>query len=823
MILILSCVFGPPQGRGFIVPINTNPLGRPTRQSKPWGLGAGIFCGVLVLLLSFYPHGWAQQSAPNIADLAPGEYSLLVENDRISVHANAADLREVLEAIGRQGAVKVTIDPKVGGTATTSFTNLPLKEGLRRLLAGSYVLVFKRESTTGRERLLRVAVLQEGPTQASTPEPAASPAAAIGGVLGKEEKDAEYVPDEVFVKLKADAPEGAIHKVVSRLDATILKSYASIDFFLLKLPSGTTVAQAITGLESDPLVGVVEPNFIVYPDATLPNDLVDGLWGLHNTGQLVTGFPDGGVPDADIDAPEAWDIQTGSASVVVAVIDSGVDYNHLDLAANMWVNVGEEVPPGNGIDDDGNGYVDDYRGWDFRNNDNDPFDDLGDIGHGTLVAGIIGAVGDNGMFVVGVNWTVRIMPLKFLGADGTGDIAHAVEAILYAVANGANVMNNSWGGGATSAALLAAVQAANTAGVLFVASAGNTGSDNDTTPHYPSNLDVANVVAVAASTASDALLDSPPFISNFGANTVDLAAPGGAILSTSPSRVEGGEEVPGSLAEVNGTSYAAAHVSGGAALLMAQFPSFTHLQIRTLLLDWVDLKPAFSGKMVTGGRLNVFTPLNSANGGQPVVGNPGDQTNNEGDTVSLQIVASDTDGDGLTYSATGLPPDLLIDLGTGEISGDIGSGAAGVYAVEVTVTDDGSPNLSTSVSFTWTVNGDADPLTVTIDIKPGSDPNKIKFHRGGVKGSVKVAVLTTEDFDVSVVNEATITFAGASPKHCMLKDVDLDGDDDLLCMFQGKDIVDLDESSTEATLTGETSDGTPISGTDSVLIVPPKG
>ena len=693
------------------------------------------------------------------------------------------------------------------------------------------MLVFKRKSTTGRERLLRVAVLQEGPTQASAPEPAASPAAAqeppgrlsrapgfptakrvIGGVLRKEEKDAEYVPDEVFVKLKADAPEGAIHKVVSQLDATILKSYAAIDFFLLKLPSGTTVAQAITALEADPLVGVVEPNFVVYADATLPNDgLFGSLWGLHNTGQTFDAQAGAnGVPDADIDAPEAWDIQTGSALVVVAVIDTGVAFTHFDLAANMWVNVGEEAPPGNGVDDDGNGFIDDYRGWDFKNNDNDPFDDNG---HGSHVAGTIGAVGNNNAGVVGVNWTVRIMPLKFLGADETGNIADAVEAILYAVANGANVMNNSWGGPGTSVALLAAVQAANTAGVLFVASAGNTDSDNDTTPHYPSNLNVANVVAVAASTASDALVDTPPIVSNFGANTVDLAAPGGAILSTGANN---------DLSERSGTSMAAAHVSGGAALLMAQFPNLTHLEIRTLLLGSVDLVGAYSGITVTGGRLNVFTPLNPANGGQPVVANPGDQTSNEGDTVSLQIEAIDLDNDPLTYSATGLPPDLSIDSGTGEISGNIGSGVAtdSPYSVEVTVTDNGSPNLSTTVAFTWTVNGDADPtfLSVLIDIKPKKDPNKIKFCKGKVKGSVKVAVLTTEDFDAADVNEMSVEFAGAFQHKCKLKDFDHDGDDDLVCKFKGKDITALDETSTEATLTGETSDGTPIEGTDSVLM-----
>jgi hypothetical protein len=433
---------------------------------------------------------------------------------------------------------------------------------------------------------------------------------------------------------------------------------------------------------------------------------------------------------------------------------------------------------------------------------------------------------------------------------------------------------------------------------------------------------VDNVIAVAASTASDDLLDSRPFAdlaSNFGAKTVDLAAPGRSILSTSPDN---------SQAEDSGTSYAAAYVSGGAALLMAQFPHLTHRGIRTLLLGSVDLKPAFSGITVTGGRLNVFTPLNPANGGQPVVANPGNQTNDEGDTVSLQIEAIDPDDPPLpfTYTATGLPDsdDLSIDSETGLISGNIGSGAAGVYEVEVTVTDDeslftsvsftwtvnnnlaplvtnpgdqtnnegdtvslqivasandpaddpltytatglpdpddlsidpvtglisgsldfnsagvypvevtvtdnGIPNLSTSVSFTWTVNGDADPptppSTVTIDIIPGKYPNIICLGNkcpGKHKKDVDVALLTTDEYDAADVNEMSVEFEGASPKRCKLKDVDHNHDKDLLCKFKVKDIVGLDESSTEGTLTGEMADGTPIMGTDSVCVISHKG
>lgn len=306
-----------------------------------------------------------------------------------------------------------------------------------------------------------------------------------------------------------------------------------------------------------------------------PNDpSFSQLWGLNSTS------------DVDIDAPEAWDTQRGSASTLVAIIDTGIDYNHVDLAANIWTNPGEIA--GNGRDDDGNGYVDDIHGYDFANNDSDPMDDNE---HGTHVAGTIGAVGNNGIGVTGVNWNVKMMALKFLDASGSGYDSDAIRALDYAVRMGAKVSNNSWGGGGSDPALADAINRARTAGHIFVAAAGNEGANNDVTPNYPSNYNYDNIIAVAAVGSTDAL----PSWSNYGATTVDIAAPGVSILSTLPGNQYG---------RLSGTSMATPHVTGVVALVMSQFPTYTYRQVIDKVLASVDKLPQLNGKVATGGRLN---------------------------------------------------------------------------------------------------------------------------------------------------------------------------------------------------------------------------
>jgi large repetitive protein len=376
-----------------------------------------------------------------------------------------------------------------------------------------------------------------------------------------------------------------------------------------------------------PAMEVVEPDYVVFALVT-PNDpSFSSLWGLHNTGQT------GGTGDADIDAPEAWEVARGGSSVVVGVIDTGIDYTHPDLAANMWVNVGEI--PQNGIDDDGNGYVDDTRGWDFVSNDSDPADDHY---HGTHCAGTIGAVGDNGTGVVGVCHTVRLMALKFLSGSGSGTTSDAIEAVLYATANRATMTSNSWGGGGYSQTLKNAIDAAGNAGLLFVAAAGNSSLNTDVTPSYPGSYDSANIISVAASDHKDVLAS----FSNYGAATVDLAAPGVSIYSTSPGN---------GYRSLSGTSMACPHVAGACALIKAARPAMNWSDIKAAVLNNVDGVAGMTGKVLKNGRLNVARSLiiatepyltlntltSSDNGQQGSVGN-GNGIINPGEDIALGIV-----------------------------------------------------------------------------------------------------------------------------------------------------------------------------------------
>ena len=361
-----------------------------------------------------------------------------------------------------------------------------------------------------------------------------------------------------------------------------------------QLPAGADVLDVVNRLTGYPGIAYAEPNYVVSIEQTLPNDpKFDDLWGLHNTDQT------GGTADADIDGPEAWDITTGSGDIIVAVIDTGVDYDHPDLAANIWTNSGEIA--GNGIDDDGNGYVDDVRGWDFAYDDNDPFD--GD-GHGTNVSGTIGAFGNNGAGVAGVNWNVQIMPLKFLDDTGSGYTDDAVDAINYAIANGAHLTSNSWGGGGFSQALENAIAASASADMLFIAAAGNSGTDTDASPHYPSSYDLDNIISVAATDASDDIATygqfSSPFDSNYGLTSVDLGAPGVSILSTTPGN---------NYSYFYGTSMATPHVAGVAALAWGLSPGATQQEIKAAILAGVDPVASMSGITVTGGRLNAYGTL----------------------------------------------------------------------------------------------------------------------------------------------------------------------------------------------------------------------
>lgn len=416
-----------------------------------------------------------------------------------------------------------------------------------------------------------------------------------------------YVPGEILIKPAAAGAISAITFNAMDTDAYlgmvnaaygggIIQTLRTADIRRIQLPDGMVVEDGVNLYAGIPGIESAEPNYYHYFNV-VPNDTNWSLlWGLHNTGQTVNGTA--GTVDADIDAPEAWDLATGSSTIVVAILDSGIRWTHEDLDAQIWTNSGETAA--NSIDDDGNGYIDDVRGWDFVNSDNNPNDDNG---HGTHVAGTVGAEGNNGTGVAGANWTVTLMPVKVANVAGSLTSADVIAGIEYATANGADIVNMSFGGVANSALVKAAIDAA--PNVLFVAAAGNGGGDsisddNDSTPQYPASYTSANILAVAASDQGDALAS----FSNYGATSVDVAAPGVNIASTYYTS-------DSAYVYMSGTSMAAPHVSGLAALMKSANSALTVAQLVTEITGNVDSKAAFTGNTTSGGRINAFASVNA--------------------------------------------------------------------------------------------------------------------------------------------------------------------------------------------------------------------
>ncbi|GAM07794.1 thermophilic serine proteinase [Geobacter sp. OR-1] len=404
----------------------------------------------------------------------------------------------------------------------------------------------------------------------------------------------EFKEDELIVKFKPGLSKSGQQSVHSRHGGEKLKEFKKLRIHKIRIPKGENVTDAMKRYKEDADVEYAEPNYRVH-SLSLPNDpRFNETWGLRNTGQT------GGTSGADINVSAAWDVSTGDSTVVVATVDTGIDYNHGDLSANVWRNPLEL--PGNGIDDDNNGYIDDVYGIDTINHDSNPADDEG---HGTHVAGTIGAIGNNATGVAGINWNVKILSCKFLGSDGGGYTDGAIECLDYIKDlkdNGVNIVavNHSWGcsgggwsGSCYSQALYDAMNAQRD--ILQIAAAGNDSQNNDVNEAYPANYQLPNIISVAATDHNDRLA----WFSNYGRQSVHVAAPGDNILST----------VPGGYASNSGTSMATPHVTGLAALLKAADPDRSWIEIRNLILSSGDEKEGLTGGTVTGKRINAYNAL----------------------------------------------------------------------------------------------------------------------------------------------------------------------------------------------------------------------
>jgi len=549
-----------------------------------------------------------------------------------------------------------------------------------------------------------------------------------------------HVPGELLVRFQQGTSSLGMASAHAGAQSTAVREFQIVEGLqLVRFPDWMTIDEAIARYLNHLDVLYAEPNYIVQRLVT-PNDPDFGsLWGLHNTGQSS------GTEDADIDAPEAWDITTGSSNVVVAVIDTGIDYNHEDLSANMFQN--SDDCNSNGLDDEGNGFVDDCYGIDKVNDDSDPMDDND---HGTHVSGTIGAAGNNSIGVVGVNWTVRLMACKFLDASGSGSTADAISCLEYVKLmkdRGVNIVatNNSWGGSGFDQALFDAIDAHLQRGILFIAAAGNGGADqigdnNDNTALYPCNFYLPNVICVASTTRTDALSS----FSNFGRRTVHLGAPGSEILSTTPGNT---------YSTLSGTSMATPHVTGVAALLKAQDSNRDWKAIKNLILAGGDNNSALSNT-ITQKRLNANGALSCSNSvvrtrlkpvSSPITGTTGTPI----DLAALHINCANPNGDVTVTVTSGGQTVATVTLFDDGVAPDQASGD-GIYSNDWTPTSAGT--------FTLAFPG-GDNVTVTVS---GSLPAAKINVTPSERNFGNVIVGQTEDRTFTVKNVGGGTLSGSA-------------------------------------------------------------
>jgi subtilisin family serine protease len=568
------------------------------------------------------------------------------------------------------------------------------------------------------------------------------------------------VSGEIIVRFARNVSWARRQAKMAARSATIANRFMEVDLDHVKLPPGKDVQAALDELKGDPEVDFAQPNYVYHAVAGAPNDpfwLNNTLWGLQK-----------------ISAQQAWAaVGGGNGSVIIADIDTGVDYTHPDLAANMWKNPGEIA--GNGLDDDGNGYVDDVFGIDTINHDSNPIDDNG---HGTHTSGTIAGVGNNATGVVGVNWNAKILACKFLNSGGSGTDVGAIECLNYIVAlkqRGQNirVTSNSWGtdrGGQISTAMKSAFDAAGAVNILNICAAGNAGTNNDAQPFDPASFTSPSIVSVAASDQGDARASW----SNYGATSVDLAAPGVSIYST----------IPGGYDYMSGTSMAAPHVAGAAALLASLDPTLTADNLKVLLMQNVDVQPQWAGVVASGGRLNVYKAVSALvpPAPPPPTGASflGANTTTQGawntaygrdgyvivnDATSLPSYATVTPVGQSNYtwlSSTTDPRALLRSTGTGRIAATWYSASS--FDIDINISDGQSHDVAL-YAFDFDTNARSQRMDVldastgaVLDTRTISSFNAGQYLRWNLYGHVVIRVTRLAGFNAVV---SGVFFAGA--------------------------------------------------------------
>jgi subtilisin family serine protease len=565
-----------------------------------------LFFWILSLMVYVGTPGPASADCPDL--------DITADNRMISIHVKDAPIHCILNQVSRQAGIAIHLWQDSPRRITLSLTRVPLDDFFKKLGMGN-VLVYTRVPGTSEYRVVAVD-LADLQSEQVIPSPKPSQTQINPDKSPKENDHSK--PGELLIQFNPSVPEDQTATLHQFLGSFVLKTIPRLNLHQIQFDPRISRDTAIRMYLASGLVASAEPHFLRTPQQIIPDDPdFSKQWGLQA-----------------IQAPDAWEISQGSEDIIIAVIDTGVDYVHPDLRQNIWINPAEAQGQA-GVDDDGNGYVDDTHGWDFADNDNDPLDFSS---HGTHVAGIIGAHTHNAMDIAGVCPNVRIMVLKVEPDSGGGMETFAiVEAIDYAARHGVAILNCSFGGKDFQLAeRLALINFAESNDGLIICAAGNNsdnGTDNDQVPLYPASYDLPRIISVAASRqdASSSYVLAP--FSNFGETSVDLMAPGDNIFSLKPAQSD-------STGYMTGTSMSTGFVSGAAGLVWAHAPQITAEQVKAILLNHIDpILPPPGRLLLTNGHLNIFKALTPL---------PGDVNKNYllqiPDTVTvLQILSGHTD------------------------------------------------------------------------------------------------------------------------------------------------------------------------------------